>query len=294
MQDMSRVETAVILAGGLGTRMLPATKSVPKELLPLADRPIIQYAIEECAASGIGHVVIVISEGKESIREHFAPGGYAASSLREQGRDELADLCDAAGNLAEVEFAYQHEAKGIAHALKQAQPLIRGEALAVFYPDDVILGDEPCIGQLADAYERRPGTVLAVEEVPTEEVSNYGIVAPSGEGDPIPLRGVVEKPPRDEAPSRLAIVGRLVLPKTIFGHIDNLQPGKGGELQLTDAIALQLAAGEPVSAYRFRGERHDTGRPPGYIAANVAAALRNPAYRDRTLELLGPLVEGAK
>ncbi len=270
--------------------MLPATKSVPKELLPLADRPIIQYAVEECAASGIGHVVVVISEGKEAIREHFAEGGFAATSLREKGRDDFADICDSPAKLARIDFAYQHEAKGIAHALKQAQPFIKGEALAVFYPDDVILGDEPCIGQLANAYERRPGTILAVEEVPEAEVSNYGVVDPSGDGDPIPLKGVVEKPPREEAPSRLAIVGRLVLPSTIFGHIDNLQPGAGGEYQLTDAIALQLAAGEPVSAYRFRGERHDTGRPPGYVAANLAAALRNQDYRERTIELAKPLL----
>lgn len=293
MRCMPPVETAVILAGGLGTRMLPATKSVPKELLPLADRPIIQHAVEECAASGIRHVVIVISEGKDAIREHFKTGGYAAESLRAQGRDELADICDSPAKLATVEFAYQREAKGIAHALKQAEPLVRGEAMAVFYPDDVILGDEPCIGQLAAAYERRPGTILAVEEVPEDEVSNYGVVAPSGEGDPIPLEGVVEKPPREEAPSRLAIVGRLVLPVTIFKHIDNLQPGKGGEYQLTDAIGLQLAAGEPVSAHRFTGERHDTGRPPGYVAANVAAALRHPDYRARTRELVRPLLEGA-
>lgn len=290
---MSSVGSAVILAAGLGTRMLPASKAVPKEMLPLADRPILQYAVEEAAASGINHIVIVISEGKEAIREHFTEPSPTTMALRQQGRLDRAEMSDAPARIAEVEFAYQDDPKGIAHALKQAQPLVRGDAMVVVYPDDVILSDEPVMGQLVAAYEQRPGTVLAVEEVPEDEVSNYGIVEPSGEGTPIPVRSVVEKPSRENAPSRLGIVGRLIVPSTIFEYIDRLEPGSGGELQLTDAIARQLEAGEPVSATRFRGNRYDTGRPPGFVAANVAVALRRDDLRETSLPLLRSLLEQA-
>ncbi len=288
---MSAVGTAVILAGGLGTRMLPASKAIPKEMLPLADRPILQYAVEEAAASRVDHVVIVISEGKETVREHFTEPAPTTETLRAQGRTEFAETSAAPSQLATVEFAYQLEPKGIAHALQQAQPLVRGEAMAVVYPDDVIFGKAPVIGQLAAAYERRPGTILAVEDVPDSEVSSYGIVDPAGEGDPIPVRAVVEKPSPEEAPSRLGIVGRLIVPVSIFEHIAQLTPGKGGELQLTDAVARQLSAGEPVSAVRFTGARYDTGRPPGYIAANVAAAMQRPDLADSTRALVQQALE---
>jgi UTP--glucose-1-phosphate uridylyltransferase len=288
---MAIVGSTVILAGGLGTRMLPASKAVPKELLPLADRPIIQYAVEESAASGVSHVVIVTSEGKDAIRQHFGEPHWVTESLERQGRDDLAGISASPARIATVEFATQHEPKGIAHALKQAQELVRGDAMIVVYPDDVIFGEPPVMAQLIEAYKRRPGTVLAVQEVPESEVSNYGLIAPSGDGDPIPVRRVVEKPAREDAPSRLAIVGRLVVPSSIFGYIDRLKPGKGGELQLTDAIGLQLEAGEPVSAVQFRGERFDTGRPPGYVAANVAAALRRDEYREQTIELVTTALE---
>lgn len=273
--------------------MLPASKAVPKEMLPLADRPILQYAVEEAAAAGITHIVIVLSDGKDAIRAHFSEPSATTTELRKQGRDALADVSAGPAELATIEFAYQHEPLGIAHALKQAQPLVRGDAIVVFYPDDVILGDAPVAGQLVDAYARRPGTVLAVEEVPETEVSNYGIVEPAGEGDPIPVASVVEKPAVDEAPSRLGIVGRLLVPVGIFEHIDGLKPGKGGELQLTDAVASQIAAGEPVSALPFSGARYDTGRPPGYIAANVAAALRRDDLCDQTRHLITEVLEHA-
>lgn len=271
--------------------MLPASKAVPKELLPLADRPIAQYAVEEAVAAGVEHVVFVISEGKEALREHFSEPAFATNWLRSQGRDELAELSASPANLARFDFVYQREPKGIAHALHQAESLVAGEAIAVYYPDDVILGPKSALAELIGAYERRPGTILAVEEVPADQVSNYGVVDPSGEGDPLPLKGVVEKPPADTAPSRLAIVGRLILPMTIFDHIRRLTPGKGGEYQLTDAVALQIAAGEPVSAAPFSGKRFDTGRPPGYVAANVAAALIRPEFAEATRALIAPQLE---
>lgn len=271
--------------------MLPASKAIPKEMLPLADRPILQYAVEEAVAAGIQHIVMVISDGKESIREHFTEPSPAGTALAARGRLELAKLCAEPAELAEFAFVYQNEMRGIADALYQAKDLVRGDAVAVFYPDDVILG-ESCMGELIAAYERRPGTIIAVEEVPAEDVSNYGIVEPAGEGDPIPLRSVVEKPSIDEAPSRLAIVGRLVVPISIFGHIELLKPGRGGELQLTDAIGMQISAGEPVSAQNFSGLRFDTGRPAGYVAANAAAALARPDLREATLAMFNRLTGG--
>lgn len=288
---MAPVETAVILAAGLGTRMLPASKAIPKEMLPLADRPIAQYAVEEAVAAGVRHVVFVISEGKEAIREHFTEPSPVTMALAARGRHELARTCAEPAELAEFSFVYQREIRGIADALYQAKDLVRGDAMVVFYPDDVILG-ESCARELVEAYARSGGTVIAVEEVAAEEVSNYGIVDPVGDGDPIPLRGVIEKPSLGEAPSRLGIVGRLVLPTSIFNHIEHLTPGRGGELQLTDAIAMQIAAREPVSAQRFSGMRFDTGRPPGYVAANAAAALARPDLRDATLAMFDRLTGG--
>jgi len=272
----------------MGTRMLPASKAIPKEMLPLADRPILQYAVEEAVAAGVRHVVFVISEGKESIREHFTEPSPATTTLMARGRTDLARTCAEPAELAEFSFAYQSEPRGIADALACARDLVRGEAMLVFYPDDVILG-QSCAAELVAAYERRAGTVIAVEEVAAEEVSNYGIVDPAGTGDPIPLRGVVEKPDLAQAPSRLAIVGRLLLPTSIFHHIEMLQPGRGGELQLTDAIQRQIDAGEPVSAARFSGLRFDTGRPPGFVAANAAAALMRPDLREATLAMFNRL-----
>ena len=288
---MGAVSTAVILAGGLGTRMLPASKAVPKELLPLADRPIVQYTVEEAAASGVDHVVLVISPAKDAIREHFTEPSTTTQALEEQGRSEMAARSAAPARLATFDFAYQDKAEGIAHALKQARQFVRGDAFAVCYPDDVIFGDPPVLAQLIDAYQRRRGTVLAVQEVPEAEVSSYGIIEPAGDGDPIPVRSVVEKPAPEDAPSRLGIVGRLILPASIFGHIDRLERGTGGEFQLTDAIAKQLANGETVSAVRFTGDRFDTGRPPGYVAANVAAALRRDDLRKPTANAIYRVME---
>ena len=279
---MGTVSTAVILAAGLGTRMLPATKAVPKELLPVVDRPLIQYSVDEALLAGISTIIFVIADGKESIAEHFAAGARVESAVRATGNHDLADAIAAVGGTATFHYVKQERQLGIAHAVNCARHFVEGQPFALLFPDDIILG-ESCVGELVAAYQSAPGSVIAVEPVADADVPQYGIVDPEDPAaNPARLRGVVEKPALADAPSRLGIVGRYILSETIFEHIDRLKPGKNGELQITDAFASQIAAGERVSSFRFSGTRYDTGRPLGYIVANVAAALR----RD---ELAGPL-----
>lgn len=287
-----RVTTAVILAAGLGTRMLPATKAVPKEMLPVVDRPLIEYCVDEALEAGIERVVFVIAKGKETILEHFRAGARVETALRETGDVELADSLAAIAAKAEFHAVYQPRQLGIAHAVACAREFIEGQAFALLFPDDVILGGRSCTAQLVAAFESTGGSVIAVEEVADVDVPQYGIVDPVEDGNPMRLRRVVEKPRLEEAPSRLGIVGRYVLSGSILRYIDETPPGRNGERQITDALARQIGAGEPVSALRFEGRRYDTGRPLGYIVANVAAAMRRselaPALRDR----LAPLLQG--
>lgn len=288
---MAPISKAVILAAGLGTRMLPATKAVPKEMLPIVDTPLIQYAVEEAAAGGISEIIFVVAEGKEAIRQHFGAGTRADAYAAASGDPVLEARVTGPARLAHYEYVIQPEAKGIAHAVACARRFVEGEAFALIFPDDLILGERPCTGQLIEAHARTGGTVLAVHEVTPDEIPQYGIVDPAEAGNPARLRGVVEKPSATEAPSNLGIVGRYVLSATIFRHIDAIRPGKNGELQITDAIASQIAAGEAVHGLAYEGTRYDTGRPLGYMVANVAAALRRddlgPALRDRLAAMLG-------
>jgi UTP--glucose-1-phosphate uridylyltransferase len=273
---MPPISTAVILAAGLGTRMLPATKAVPKEMLPVVDKPLIQYAVEEAVAAGVDHVVFVIAPGKEAIMEHFGTSTRADEHARSSGDADLIAKVSQHASLARYSYVYQHEAKGIAHAVAQAREHVEGRPFALIFPDDLILARESVVAQLAHAYDATGGSVIAVHEVPREDIPQYGIVDPIGHGNPAPLRRVVEKPRIEDAPSTLGIVGRYILSETIFRHIDVIPPGKNGELQITDALASQIAAGEPVSGFQYEGVRHDTGRPLGYLVASVAAALARP------------------
>lgn len=270
---MPAVTTAVILAAGLGTRMLPATKAVPKELLPVVDRPLIQYSVDEALLAGISTIIFVIADGKEAIAEHFAAGARVEAAVRASGNLDLADAIAAVGGTATFHYVKQDKQLGIAHAVNCARHYVEGQPFALIFPDDIILG-ESCLAELVDAHRSTGGSVIAVEPVADADVPQYGIVDPISETNPAHLRGVVEKPALADAPSRLGIVGRYILSETIFHHIDRLKPGKNGELQITDAFASQIEAGETVSSFRFSGTRYDTGRPLGYIVANVAAALR--------------------
>jgi UTP--glucose-1-phosphate uridylyltransferase len=287
---MPAITKAVILAAGLGTRMLPATKAIPKEMLTIVDKPLIQYAVEEAVAAGVTDIVMVIAEGKEAIRDHFGTSTRADVHARESGDAELLARVSGPAQLARFHYTMQDAPRGIAHAVATAREFVEGEPFALLFPDDLILGGRSCVAQLADAYAATGGTVLAVQRVAPAEIPQYGIVDPAGEGNPTRLRGVVEKPPVEKAPSNLGIVGRYILSETIFRHIDTIEPGVKGELQITDAIASQIAAGERVSGYQYEGRRYDTGRPLGYLVANLAAGLDRPdlaeGLRERALGML--------
>ncbi|MEO8541743.1 MAG: UTP--glucose-1-phosphate uridylyltransferase [bacterium] len=287
---MQPVTTAVILAAGLGTRMLPATKSVPKEMLPIVDRPLVQYCVEEAIAAGMSRIVFVVAKGKEAIREHFEAGTRVELALRETGNLDAANQLANIGAHATFEYANQDRQLGIAHAVNCARSLLEGAPFALMFPDDLLLGPVSCVGELAEAYASTGGSVIAVEPVSDADVPQYGIVDPEDDSNPARLRRVVEKPKLEDAPSRLGIVGRYILSETIFEHIDRIPAGANGELQITDALASQIAAGEVVSSFQFSGRRFDTGRPLGYLTAAVAAAMERNDLSDALRGRLVPLL----
>jgi UTP--glucose-1-phosphate uridylyltransferase len=271
---MPSVRKAVVLAAGYGTRLLPATKAQPKESLPLVDKPIIQYTIEEAAASGISQVVIVTSASKRAVEDHFDRAWEIEAALREKGDHERLRELQRISELADIVYVRQMEQKGVGHAVLQAKDVVGDEPFALFFPDDVIAADPPCTRQMIDVFEQRGGSVIAVQEVPDSEVESYGIVAGEEAGDGVvKVSALVEKPRPDETPSRLGIVGRYVLTPGIFAELERTAPGKGREIQLTDGIAA-LMSSEPVFAYRFEGRRYDTGRPLGMLTAAIEIGLR--------------------
>jgi len=290
---MQPITTAVILAAGLGTRMLPATKSVPKEMLPIVDRPLVQYCVDEAVAGGLTEIVFVIAEGKEAIRSHFEAGTRVERALRETGNEDAANELLAIGARATFHYVLQDRQLGIAHAVNCARHLLEGKPFALMFPDDLLLGPS-CIGELVAAQEHASGSMIAVETVPDSDVSQYGIVDPVDSSNPAALRRVVEKPALADAPSRLGIVGRYILSETIFTHIDGIPLGKGGELQITDALASQIEAGETVSCFKFSATRYDTGRPLGYLTASVAAAMDRPEIAANLRERLRPLLNSGE
>jgi UTP--glucose-1-phosphate uridylyltransferase len=271
---MPSVRKAVVLAAGYGTRLLPATKAQPKESLPLVDKPIIQYTIEEAAASGISQVVIVTSASKRAVEDHFDRAWEIEAALREKGDHERLRELQRISELADIVYVRQMEQKGVGHAVLQAKDVVGDEPFALFFPDDVIAADPPSTRQMIDVFEQRGGSVIAVQEVPDSEVESYGIVAGEEAGDGVvKVSALVEKPRPDETPSRLGIVGRYVLTPGIFAELERTAPGKGREIQLTDGIAA-LMSSEPVFAYRFEGRRYDTGRPLGMLTAAIEIGLR--------------------
>ncbi len=271
-----RVRKGLILAAGYGTRMLPVTKASPKEMLPLVDKPVIHYVVEEAVASGIDQIVIVTSAGKRAVENYFDYAPALERALEEKGdlarRDEMRGIAD----MAEMVFVRQKEQKGIGHAVLAAESVICGEPFVLYFPDDIIVAESPVTRQLIDVYERHDGCVLAVEQVPHEEISHYGSMAVEPlEDDVFRVRALVEKPRPEEAPSDLAIVGRYVLTPDVFDALHETKPGIGGEIQITDGLALLLKT-HPVFAYRFQGKRYDTGRPLGLLQASLELMLRRP------------------
>ena len=276
-----RVRKAVFPAAGWGTRFLPATKAQPKEMLPLVDKPIIQYAVEEAVAAGVEQVIIVTSSQKRAIEDHFDLSYELEHLLEEKGDIEMLRQVRHISDLAQVAYVRQKEQLGLGHAVLMAKDLIGHEPFAVILPDDVVVGDRPCIGQLIHAYEQTHCSVVAVMEVPQEETSRYGVIAAEPSQDPLDhgrlglldeLRHAMEPA---KAPSNLAIIGRYVLTPKIFDKLEQTQRGAGGEIQLTDAIQAMMEE-QAVYAYEFEGTRYDAGTTMGWLKASVELALQRP------------------
>ncbi len=282
-----RVRKAVFPAAGWGTRFLPATKAQPKEMLPLVDKPVIQYAVEEAVASGIEQVIIVTSSQKRAIEDHFDSDFELEHLLEERGDVEMLRRIRHISDLATVAYVRQKEQLGLGHAVLVAKELVGHEPFAVILSDDVIVGERPCIDQLVDAYAQTHSSVVAVMEVPTSETGRYGVIG----GEPVDgtdgrlwrVDRVVEKPAPESAPSNLAIVGRYVLTPKIFDKLEQTPRGAGGEIQLTDAISALMQEQE-VYGYAFEGTRYDAGTTMGWLKASVELALARadvgPAFRE--------------
>ena len=271
-----RVRKAVLPAAGFGTRFLPATKALPKEMLPLVDRPIIQYAVEEAVASGIEQLIIVVAPGRSAIADHFDSSPELERVLEQRGRIEMLRWVRRITEIGPIAFVHQKEQLGLGHAVLMAKELVGDEPFAVLLSDDVMINPEwPITRQLIEAYQAHRGSVVAVQKVAPEETSRYGIIAPTREeGRLYEVGRLVEKPPVEEAPSDLAVLGRYVLTPKIFDMLEHTPRGAGGEIQLTDAINM-LMGEQPVFGYRFEGTRHDAGTRIGWLKANVAMALES-------------------
>jgi len=287
-----KVSKAIFPVAGLGTRFLPATKSVPKEIMTLVDRPLIQYAIDEARAAGIKEFIFVTSRGKSALEDYFDHAPDLESSLRKAGKTELLEILKET-NMDSGAIAYmrQHKPLGLGHAVWCARRLIGNEPFAVILPDDVIAAEKPCLQQMVEAYQETGGSMVATMEVAPEKTSSYGVVdVESQDGPLVKLRGMVEKPNPEDAPSNLAVIGRYILSPKIFQNFNQVQKGAGGELQLTDAIAQEFNEGRDVFGYRFEGKRYDCGSKAGYLQAMVAFALDREELREEFGDYLEKIV----
>ena len=284
-----KVRTAVIPAAGLGTRFLPVTKLVPKELLPILDKPMLQYVVEEAAEAGIERVIVVTSRGKESIAAYFQAMPDLEERLADSGATALAAKVRAAAELAQVSFVIQEQPLGLGHAVLTAEEAVAGEPFVVILPDDIIAHSPGVVAQMLKVHENTGGGVVAVEPMPWERVHNYGVVDATPVNDRVhQIHGLVEKPSRQEAPSNLTIVGRYILPPEIFDHLRRTPPGTNGEIQLTDALLLLLEHYE-LYAYEFLGTRYDGGTPLGLLRASLEFGLAREDTRQEVLALLKTL-----
>ena len=284
---MMRIRKAVFPVAGLGTRFLPATKSSPKEMLPIVDKPLIQYAVEEAVAAGITDIVFITSRNKRAIEDHFDSGHEVERVLRLSGKHHLlADLRPLSPPHVHYAYVRQQEPRGLGHAILCARPLIGEEPFAIILPDDLIDAQPGVLQQMLDAFELEPFSLVATQQVAREDTGQYGIVRPgSRHGRLTDVDGIVEKPRPDDAPSTLGVVGRYVLTPAVFDCLERVQPGRNGEIQLTDAIA-QLCERETVRAYAFAGTRFDCGSKLGYLAATLHYALRHPELGEPFAQLL--------
>ena len=273
-----KVTKAVFPVAGMGTRFLPATKSVPKEIMTLVDRPLIQYAIDEARAAGITEFIFVTSRGKSALEDYFDHAPELEASLRAKGKTALLDTLEATNmDSGAIAYVRQHQALGLGHAVWCARHLIGDEPFAVLLPDDVIAAETPCLQQMVDAYAQTGGNMIAAMEVAPEMASSYGIMdVPPSIGRVLPMQGMVEKPAPGTQPSNLAAIGRYILSPQIMRHLGEIAPGAGGEVQLTDAIAREISERQNVYGYRFDGQRYDCGSKAGFLQATVAFGLARP------------------
>lgn len=288
-----KVTKAIFPVAGLGTRFLPATKSVPKEIMTLVDRPLVQYAIDEARAAGIEEFIFVTSRGKGALEDYFDRSPVLEQELVKKGKDALLETLNHT-NMDSGAIAYirQHQALGLGHAVWCARRLVGDEPFAVILPDDVIAAETPCLKQMIEAYEETGGNMVAAMEVAPEKASAYGVLDVKNDmGSVVEANGMVEKPKMGEAPSNLAVIGRYVLSPTVMQNLNEMKQGAGGEIQLTDAIADDIEKDVPVYGYRFRGQRFDCGSKAGFLQATVAFALAREELRD---ELMGYIQEVAQ
>lgn len=273
-----KITKAIFPVAGLGTRFLPATKSIPKEIMTLVDRPLIQYAIDEARAAGIKEFIFVTSRGKSALEDYFDHSPELESELRRKGKDDLLELLKST-NMDSGAIAYlrQNRPLGLGHAVWCARRLIANEPFAVILTDDVIAAEKPCLKQMVEAYAETGGNMVAAMEVPPEKASSYGILdVTKTKGAVMKVKAMVEKPEAGTAPSNLAVIGRYILTPNVMTNLNKIKSGKGGEIQLTDAIAQEIAATDDVTAYRFEGQRYDCGSKAGFLQATVAFGLSRP------------------
>ena len=284
-----KVRKAVIPAAGLGTRFLPATKSQPKEMLPIVDKPTIQYIIEEAAAAGVEDIIVVTGRNKRSIEDHFDRSIELELELERTGKEQLLQMVKSIPEIANIHFIRQKQPLGLGHAVLTASHFIGDEPFAVLLGDDVVLARKPVLQQMVDVFNEYKTSILGVQEVAPEVVHKYGIVDCKPVDDDIfKVKDLVEKPAREAAPSRIAILGRYILTPSIFSYLETQTPGAGGEIQLTDGLK-RLAQDEAMYAYIFKGHRYDVGTKMGFLQANIEFALRNPDITDELKTYLDAL-----
>lgn len=288
---MNKVRKAIIPAAGLGTRFLPATKAMPKEMLPIVDKPTIQYIIEEAVASGIEDIIIVTGKGKRAIEDHFDHATELENNLMEKQKYEMLETIQSISNMIDIHYIRQKEPKGLGHAILCARKFIGDEPFAVLLGDDIVQAEQPCLAQLMDEYNKRLSSVIGVQRVPDSETHRYGIIDPAeSENRTFQVKNFIEKPDPGTAPSNLAIIGRYILNPEIFMFLEKQELGAGNEIQLTDAIQ-KLNKIQRVFAYEFEGNRYDVGEKQGFIETTIEFALQRPDLREDLLRYMGEKIE---
>ncbi|WP_394863090.1 UTP--glucose-1-phosphate uridylyltransferase GalU [Paraclostridium bifermentans] len=285
------VKKAIIPAAGLGTRFLPATKSQPKEMLPIVDKPTLQYIIEEAINSGIEEILIITGRNKKSIEDHFDKSVELELELQQKGKTEMLEMVQEISNMVNIHYIRQKEPKGLGHAIHCAKSFIGDEPFAVLLGDDIVDSDTPCLKQLIDAYDEYKTSILGVQEVAREDTNKYGILDCKYIEDRVyKVKDMIEKPNIEEAPSNIAILGRYIITPAIFEILENQAPGKGGEIQLTDALKT-LVSHEAIYAYNFEGRRYDVGDKLGFLEATIDFALKKENLKDGLMNYMQNIVK---